>query len=289
MNSIVCVKQIPRIYIQNGYSPKTRGIVSDGLVYILSPYDEIAVEAAIRQKEIAGKGEVTVITIGPSRAEGALRWCLSMGADKAIHILNDNEDALDPWSTASILADTIKGMDYDLLLFGKKAMDDEMGLVGTFVGELLGLPVVTAVTRIGLTETGGAKLQRALERGNREEMVCPIPAVFTVDQKLNRPRYPTFPARKAAKTASIQQIDTDSLTTHTPPGQIEVVRLAAPRVRPKKILAPDSNMSADDQLKFIMTGGMGKKKGGSVAGDPKQMASGIIDFLKEKGVIESHF
>jgi electron transfer flavoprotein beta subunit len=286
MNTIVCVKQIPQIYIKNGYSPKTRGIVSDGLVYVLSPHDEAAVEAALRQKK-AGGGDVTVITIGPSRAEGALRWCLAMGVDRAVHILDDNGEDLDPWTRASILAETIKAMDYDLLLFGKKALDDEMGLVGTFVGELLELPVCTAVIQIELLETGGARIQRALERGNREEMICPIPAVLTVDQKLNRPRYPTFPARKAAQTASIRQIDIASLTAPFPSGPINVVRLAAPRVRPKKILAPDSDMSADDQLRFVMTGGMGKKKGGSVGGDPKQMASGIIDFLKEENVIDA--
>lgn len=287
MNTIVCVKQIPHIYIRNGYSPKTRGMVSNGLVYILSPYDEVAVEAALRQREATGKGEVTVVSIGPSRAEGALRWCLAMGVDKAIHILMDDEDGLDPWPTASVLADTIRGLAYDLLLFGKKALDDEMGLVGTFVGELLELPVVTAVVQIEQASAGSARIQRALGRGNREEMVCPLPAVFTVDRKLNRPRYPTFPARKAAQTATIQQIDIESVTSRTGPGKIDVVRLAAPKVRPKKILAPDSSMSADDQLKFIMTGGMGKKKGGSVAGDPNQIASGIIDFLKDKNVIES--
>lgn len=285
MKIIVCVKQVVHIYLQSGFDPETEDIVIDGFVYILNPYDEIAVEEAIRQKEEAGEGEVTVITIGPSRAEDALRWCLAMGVDKAVHVLNSREESPDPWTRASILADLIKSMEYDVLLFGKKAIDDEMGQVGTFVADLLGLPVVTAVTEIEVTDGGKAKVQRALERGNREEVTCPVPAVFTVDTKLNRPRYPTFPARKAARKKPIQQIDMQSFPAHTTPAKMETIRIAQPRLRPKKILMPDSNLSPSERMKFVMTGGMGNKKGGSVAGDPKQIVSSIIDFLKEKQMI----
>ena len=284
MNIIVCVKQVAQLYVKNGYDPITKDIVSDGLVYILNPYDEIAVEEALRQKEKAGKGEVTVITVGPSRAEDALRWCLAMGADKAVHVLNEDSDNVDPWTTASVLTDLIKGMEYDMLLFGKKAIDDEMGQVGILVAELLELPVVTAVTEIKLLG-GTAKIQRALERGNREEVTCPVPAVFTVEKMLNRPRYPTFPDRKAARIEPIQRIDLKSLAIDSAGPKMVVARLAAPKLRPKKMLAPDDSMSEADQMKFVMTGGMGKKKGGAVGGDPKQIVSSIIDFLKEKNVI----
>lgn len=285
MNSIVCIKQVASIYLQTGYDPKTKGIVSNGLVYLLNPYDEIAVEEALRQKEKSGEGEVTVITIGPARAEDALRWCLALGADKALHVVNQGTDSLSPWHTASILTGIIKDMEYDLLFFGRKAIDDEMGQVGTFVAELLGLPLVTAVAEIELVPGGRARVQRSLERGNREELMCPVPAVFTVDKALNRPRYPTFPARKAAAAKSIQRIEMESVATDPSLPKIETTRLAPPKLRPKKMLAPDSNMSAADQMKFIMTGGMDKKKGGAVGGDPKQIVSSIIDFLKEKNVV----
>jgi len=287
MNIIVCVKQVAQIYVQNGYDPKTKDIVSDGLVYVLNPYDEIAVEEALRQKEKAGKGEVTVITIGPSRAEDTLRWCLALGVDKAVHVLNEDPENVDPWTTASVLADLIKGMEYDLLLFGKKAIDDEMGQVGILVAELLKLPVVTAVTEIKLLDGNTAKIQRALERGNREEVSCPVPAVFTAEKMLNRPRYPTFPDRKAARIEPIQRIDIKSLAIDSAGPKMVITRLAAPKLRPKKMLAPDDSMSEADQMKFVMTGGMGPKKGGAVGGDPKQIVSSIIDFLKEKNVISA--
>ena len=287
MKIIVCVKQVARITIQNGFDPNTKDIVSEGLVYILNPYDEIATEEAIRLKEKADEGAVTVITIGPSRAEVALRWCLALGADKAVHVIDDNTRNRDSWATASILADLIKGMEYDLLLFGKKAIDDEMGQVGIFVAELLNLPVVTAVTQIESMDADRAKVLRALERGNREEITCPIPAVFTVEKMLNRPRYPTFPARKAAQTKSIQQIDIQSFPAYATDSKMVIYRLAPPKPRPKRILAPDSHLSAADKIKFVMAGGMSKKKGGAVGGDSKQIVSTILDFLKEKKVIST--
>ena len=285
MNSIVCVKQIRHIYIQNGYSPKTKGIVHDGVVYVLSPYDETALEAAIRLREETGSGTVTVVTVGPARAEEALRWCLAMGADKAIHLLDDDDQHADYWKTASLLAEVTRPMDYDLLFFGKKALDDEAGVIGTYVGELLGLPVVTAVARIGLPASKRLELERALDRGNRESLTCSLPAVLTVDPKLNRPRYPTFPGRRAAQAAGIRQIDAVAIQVQKTAGRMDTVRLAAPKLKPRKMLAPDSNLSQADQLKFIMTGGMAKKKGGAIGGDPKQMAGSIIEFLREKGVI----
>ena len=287
MKIIVCVKQVARITIRNGFDPKTKDIVRDGLVYILNPYDEIAVEEAIRQKEKAGEGEVTAISVGPSRAEEVLRWCLALGVDEAIHVLDDNAEGLDPWATATTLAGLIRGMEYDLLLFGKMAIDDEMGQVGIFVAELLKLPVVTMVTKMDVTDDGRATVQRALERGNREEVTCPVPAVFTVEKMLNLPRYPTFPARKTARTKPIQQIDMQSLPSS--PGDTKMVfaRLAPPKPRPKRILSPDSKMSAADRIKFVMTGGMGKKKGEAVGGDPKKMVSSILDFLNEKNVIDT--
>ncbi|MEE8399424.1 MAG: electron transfer flavoprotein subunit beta/FixA family protein [Desulfobacterales bacterium] len=285
MKIIVCVKQVADIYVQRGYDPDIDSIVSEGLVYILNPHDEVATEEAIRQKEVAGGGEVTAITIGPSRAEEVLRWCLAMGVDNAIHVLNDRSENLDPWVTASLLADLIEDMEYDLLLFGKIAIDDEMGQVGTFVAELLDLPVVTGVTKIDIDE-GKAAVQRALDKGNREEVTCPIPGVFTIDKKLSRPRYPTLPIRMVAETKPIQRIEMESLSSLTP-SKMDRVRLGPPKLRPKRIVMPDSNLSPADRLKFVMTGGLGKKKGGSVGGDPKQSASSIVDFLKEKNVIGS--
>jgi len=285
MKIIVCVKQVARIYLQDGYDPKTKDIVTDGLVYILNPYDENAVEEALRQKEKTGMGEVTVITIGPSRAEEILRWCLSLGVDSAIHVVNDTAENHDPWVIASDLAGLIREMDYDLLFFGRMAIDDELGQIGTFTAELLDTPVITAVAEIESIADGKVRVKRALERGNRERVTCMLPAALTIDKTVNQPRYPTFPARKAAKVKAITKIDINSIPAQQERNKI-VTRFAAPKLRPKKMLTPDSSMTAAERMKFVMMGGMVQKKGDTVAGDPKQIVSGIIDFLKEKKVIE---
>lgn len=285
MNIIVCVKQVAQIYVQSGFDQVTGDMVTDGLVYTLNPYDEVAVEEALRQRGKAGKGEVTVVTLGPARAEAALRWCLAMGADEAAHILTSEKDDLDPWARASVLADFVRGRRYDLLLFGKEAVDDGMGQVGTLVGELLELPVITAVTRVEVMDGATVKVERALARGDREEAICPVPAALTVDRKLCRPRYPTFPARQASRTKSIEKLQMPALEADSIPPKMETVRIFQPKVKPKRIVAPDSNLSHEERMKFIMTGGMGDKKGGSVAGDPKKLVSSIIDFLKEKQII----
>ena len=289
MNIIVCVKQVAQIYVQSGYDPSTNALVSDGLVYILNPYDEFAVGAAVRQREKAGAGTVSVITIGPSRAEDALRWCLALGADEAVHVVNPGTESPDTWTTALILADLIKQMKFDLLLFGQKAIDDEMGQVGTFVAELLNLPLVTAVTDIDLTGAGTFKVQRALERGDREEVTCPLPAAFTMEKTSAHPKYPTLPAKKTAREKTIRQIDLHSLGSFPIVSKMVTLRLAPPKIKPKRILAPDSDLSDADRMKFIMTGGMGNKQGGTVGGNPEKIVSSIIDFLKEKKLLKTQF
>ncbi len=286
MEMVVCVKQVAHIYVQNGYDAGTKDIVSEGLVHIINPHDEVAVEEGIRLKEKVG-GTVTVITMGPERSESTLRWCLAMGADKAVHVIGKTGKNPGPWQTASVLADVIKQKKADLLFFGKKAVDDEMGVVGTFVAELLDLPVVTAVTGIVSVNPGHVVVQRALERGSREEVVCSLPAALTVDKSMNHPRYPTFPARKTAQTKPVEKIVPLHEAAVFDDMTINTIRLAPPKLRPKKILSPDSSLSAAARINFVMTGGMNRKNGGTVDGDPGQMAAGIFDFLKEKQVIGS--
>lgn len=284
MKIIVCVKEVARIYVQNGYDPHTKKMVTEGLVYWINPHDEAAVEEGIRLKEKHG-GSVTVITLGPERSETALRWCLAMGVDHAIHVIPETAEGLTPWETASALSGIIRPMEPDLLLFGKKAIDDEMGQVGTFVAELLDFPVVTTVTGIISVDSEKATVQRALDRGNREEVVCSIPVVLTVDKNLNHPRYPTFPSRKSAQAKPVEKIAMPVTEESSEDAKIETVLLAPPKLRPKKILSPDSSLSAADRISFVMTGGMQQKKGSSVGGTPDKMAEGIIEFLREKKVV----
>jgi electron transfer flavoprotein beta subunit len=284
MKLVVCVKQIPHIYVQSGYDPVSKDLVTEGLVHMINPHDEAAVEEAIRLKEIHG-GTVAVVTMGPETCESVLRWGLAMGADGAVHGVDNSGSTPNPWRTASALAQVVRRIGADLVFFGKKALDDELGLTGFFAAELLGFPVVSAVSKIVSVDPDHVTVLRSLERGNREEVLCPIPAVLTVDKSINRPRYPTFTARKAAGINSIEKWPVPS--TDFDHMAIETVKLAPPKLKPKKILSPDSSLSAAARINFVMTGGMGQKKGETVAGNPKQMASGIVEFLKERKIVGS--
>lgn len=290
MNILVCVKQVVRICGQGGIRAGTGGVDPDSLAHMLNPCDEVAVEEALRIREKMGEGSVTVVTAGPARTDEALRWCLSMGVDSAYHIVNEEADDLDTWGTAMNLARFLTSMEYDLILFGKQTIDYGSGQVGTFVAELLGLPVVTSAVRIEFSADGRkATVESAMERGNRTVVETTLPAVLTVDKGMNRPRYPTLPGRLAARLTDVQQVKNTDLLPDGLGGDVHfrttVVKIAPAKLRPKKILSPDSSLSPSEKLKFMMRGGMAEKKGDSVGGTPFQLVSGIIDFLKERKFI----
>src|SRR5512132_739954 len=166
MKIIVCIKQVAILTTRNGIDPAANRLLPGEPVYTLNPHDEAAVEEALRIRETHG-GMVTVLTLGPARAEEALRWCLAMGADEAIHAVEEASQEMNPHAVSNVLAEVLRGLEYDLILFGKLAIDDEMGSTGTFVAESLDLPVVTSVVRVELHPgERAAVLQRSLGKGD---------------------------------------------------------------------------------------------------------------------------
>jgi electron transfer flavoprotein beta subunit len=289
MNIIVCVKQVSIITTRSGFDPATNRLLPGELVYTLNPHDEVAVEEALEIREKHG-GTVTVLTVGPARAEEALRWCLAMGADEAIHVVEEAPPEMSPFAVSNALAEVIRGLDYDLILFGKLAIDDEMGQTGTFVAELMDLPVVTTVVRVELHPgERRAILHRSLGKGDREVAECCLPAVFTVDMQMNRPRYPTLGGRRMAERREIKAIrrkkEVGALPCRERIPAAEILRLAPPKIRPKKILAPDENESAAGRMQWILSGGVARKRGGRITGDADRLAEGIVEYLVERNFI----
>jgi electron transfer flavoprotein beta subunit len=289
MNIIVCVKQVSIITTRSGFDPATNRLLPGELVYTLNPHDEVAVEEALEIREKHG-GTVTVLTVGPARAEEALRWCLAMGADEAIHVVEEAPPEMSPFAVSNALAEVIRGLDYDLILFGKLAIDDEMGQTGTFVAELMDLPVVTTVVRVELHPgERRAILHRSLGKGDREVAECCLPAVFTVDMQMNRPRYPTLGGRRVAERREIRTIrmnkERGTLPCRGNIPAVEILRLAPPKIRPKKILAPDESESASGRMQWILSGGVARKRGGRITGDADRLAEGIVEYLVEKNFI----
>src|SRR5262245_34933363 len=140
MKILVMVKQVPDTATQVKVGGDGKGIDTAGVTWIVSPYDEFAVEEALRIKEKRGQGEVVAVTLGPDRAKEALRSCLAMGVDRAIHLLDPAWEVADGLVTARALAAVIKQEGPALALFGRQAIDDDMGDVGGAVTELLGWP-----------------------------------------------------------------------------------------------------------------------------------------------------
>lgn len=199
MNSVVCIAHVPdteaRIKISDG-----RKVDETGLKFIVSPYDEFALEEAIRLKE-KSPGDVTVITFGPDRAQQALREALARGATKAIHVKGDSGDA-DALGIAKVLAAAIKSVPHDVVFFGKQGVGLDNGLVGPMVAELLGYPQVNVVTHL---EVGDGKLTAHREIEGAEEVIeAPLPAVITAQKGLNEPRYASLKGIMAAKKVTIE-------------------------------------------------------------------------------------
>ncbi len=201
MKIAVCIKRVPDSETRVKIGPDGKRIDEAGVKFVLNPYDEFAVEEALQRKEKAGTGEVAVICLGPAAAQETIRTALAMGADRGVLLQSDAIPA-DGFVTAQALAAELKAGSWDLILFGKMAIDDYNQQVGPMVAELLGLPCVTAVAHL---EIDGAKgvAEREIE-GGIEVVEFPLPAVLTADKGLNEPRYPALKGIMAAKKKPLE-------------------------------------------------------------------------------------
>jgi electron transfer flavoprotein beta subunit len=168
---------------------------------VLNPYDEFAVEEALRRKEAAGSGEVVVVSLGGDTAQETIRTALAMGADRGV-LLKVERSPLDPLPAARALAAELKDGSYDLILCGKVAIDDSNHAVGPMVAELLGMPCVSAVARLEV-DAGKGTAEREVE-GGVEVVAFPLPAVVTAEKGLNEPRYPALKGIMAAKKKPLE-------------------------------------------------------------------------------------
>jgi electron transfer flavoprotein beta subunit len=196
----VCIKRVPDTETRIKIGSDAVSIDETGVKFILNPYDEFAVEEALRRKEKAGAGEVVVISLGPDPSQETIRTALAMGADRGV-LLKTEKIPADGLAVARALAAELKEGGYDLILFGKMAVDDYNHQVGPIVAELLGLPCVTAIAKLEIEGTTGVA-EREIE-GGVEVVEFSLPAVLTTDKGLNEPRYPALKGIMAAKKKPI--------------------------------------------------------------------------------------
>ena len=201
MKIAVCIKRVPDSETRVKIASNGKSLDEAGVKFVLNPYDEFAVEEALQRKEKAGTGEVAVFCLGPAAAQETIRTALAMGADRGVLLQTDAVPA-DGFVTAQALAAELKLGSWDLILFGKMAIDDYNQQVGPMVAELLGLPCVTTVAHL---EIDGAKgvAEREIE-GGIEVVEFPLPAVLTADKGLNEPRYPALKGIMAAKKKPLE-------------------------------------------------------------------------------------
>lgn len=232
MDLLVCVKQVldtDGIKID----PDTNEINKSGASNIVSPYDKNALEAAVQLKETAG-GTVTVISLGSSEAKKALKECISVGADKAVLISDEVFSGSDAYATGLVLTAAIKKLgQFDLILCGEQATDNDDGQVGTQIAEHLGIPQVTCASKIEIKD-GKAIVNKETDEGYMV-IETKLPALCTTGDSINEPRFATIKSKMAANRAKIEVlkaadlgIETDEVGTKGSPTQILKV-FAPPR------------------------------------------------------------
>lgn len=206
MNIVCCIKQVPDTATVIKIDPEAKHIQREGITYIVSPYDEFAVEEALRIKEKLGDATVTVVTMGPQRAKEALRQCFAMGAEQGYHLVDDAFDNSDTYATAKALAAALKKVGFDLVLCGKHAVDGDTSQVGGQLAELLDIPQVSMIMKEEVSaDKKKATVNRQLE-GGEEVVEVLLPCLWTCQKGLNEPRYPTLKGIMGAKKKPITDL-----------------------------------------------------------------------------------
>jgi len=222
LDVIVCVKRVPDTETRIRIGEDGRSIDPGGVKFIMSPYDEYAVEAGLRTKEAAGDGEVTLLTLGDDASQETLRAGLAMGADKAVLLVG--EASMDGLATAKALASELRSVETPLVLFGVKAADDDQQQVGPMAATMLGRPCVTGVASFEIKD-GMAECHREVE-GGVEVVQVQLPAILTITKGAFDPRYASLKGIMAAKKKPMEKKNVD-----VPQGRVDIRRLEYPPER----------------------------------------------------------
>jgi len=205
VNIVVCIKQVPGT-TQVKINPETGTLIRDGVEAVVNPFDEYAIEEAIRIKERVG-GVVKVISMGPPQAENALRSAIAMGADEGYLITDRAFAGSDTWATSYTLTKGIETLGkVDLIICGKQAIDGDTAQVGPGVAEMLGVPYVAWVRKIEQISETQMRVERLMEEGY-DVVDMPLPGLITVVKEINTPRMASLKGKMKAKTAQIKIIN----------------------------------------------------------------------------------
>ena len=244
MKIVVCVKQVPDTETKVVISGDGLSINPTDVKYIMNPYDEYAIEEALKLKEAAGEGEVIVLTLGTEDAQSIMRTAMAMGADSGILLKTENAALADGLSVAKALAEEIKTLGPDLILAGKMAIDGYGHQVATMLGELLGMPVLPTAKSLAIVD-GVATIQRDIE-GGRETLSAKTPCVITAEKGLNDPRYPALKGIMQAKRKPLEIKE-----TVLGDAGIEIMELIYPTKKPEGRIVGKGPEAAAELVKLL--------------------------------------
>ncbi len=253
MNIIVLLKQVPSTETMIQIAGDGRSVKTDDVSWIISPYDEFAVEEALRIKEKQG-GTVTIVSAGGAKAAEAIRTALAMGADKGILVNDPATVACDGLGIARILSTVIRDISFDLIIAGQRAVDDENFLVGAAVAEFLKIPFMSLVIRQEITD-GKITCHRTIE-GGIAVVSSPLPALFTTQRGLNEPRYASLPGVMKAKkkpldVKTLADLELDSAAVVKPLMQVISMRFPEKRKAGKIIDAATPHAKAAELVRML--------------------------------------
>ena len=210
MNIVVCIKQVPGT-TQVKINPETGTLIRDGVEAVVNPFDEYAIEEALRIRERVG-GVVKVVTMGPPQADAVLRTAISMGADEGILISDRAFAGSDTWATSYTLSSGIKSLgQVDLIICGKQAIDGDTAQVGPGVAEMLDIPYVAWVRKVEEITNSSIKVERLMDEGY-DVVEMPLPGLITVVKEINTPRMASLKGKMRAKSAQILKLDATNIT-----------------------------------------------------------------------------
>jgi len=251
VNIFVCIKQVPDSESKIRLKADNSGIETNDVKWILNPYDEFAVEEALKLRDKLGGSSVTVLSVGPkARVQEALRTALAMGADNAA--VADSAESLDSNCVARALAEAIKKEPgFGVIFTGKQAIDDDCAQVSQLLAEYLGIPHTTVVVKFEATNEA-ALVQREVEGGAREVVELKIPAVVAADKGLNTPRYASLPGIMKAKKKEIKDIPFSTLSVGPDTRKISYKNFQLPPPRQTvKMLEGDAAAQAVSVVKLL--------------------------------------
>jgi len=244
MKIVVCVKQVPDTEAKIIIGDDGKSIQSSDVKYVMNPYDEFAVEEALKIKEASGDGEVVILSLGGESAQSTIRTGLAMGADAGVLLKAEGAELADGLSIARALAAELKELSADLILAGKMAIDGYGHQVAVLLGELLGLPVLPTAKRFELNGDT-VTIKRDME-GGRETVEAKLPCVITAEKGLNEPRYPALRGIMQAKKKplEVKEVTLDD-------GAVEILEMSYPPQKPAGRIVCEGSDAAGELIRLL--------------------------------------